>query len=168
MRFGQEVQEMPRPLSLPPPSADTPSFEAFRAALERLDADTLPAWGVLDAAGMLRHCARFMELYLGSIGVHSGVRLLARWFGPMFLRRFIVKPLGMTPRHMKTLQSIRAQEQDVRGFEDERAAFLAAMAGVEALEGLVEHGLYGWMKAEDAKALVRHHTAHHFHQFGLL
>ena len=137
-------------------------------ALERLGADTRPAWGVLDAAGMLRHCARFMELYLGSIGVHPGVRFLARRLGPMFLRRFIVKPVGMTPRHMKTLQSIRAEEPDVRGFEEERAAFLAALAGVEALEGLVDHGLYGCMEAEDAKALVRHHTAHHFHQFGLI
>lgn len=117
---------------------------------------------------MLRHCARFMELYLGAIGVNVGVRLLARLFGPMFLRRFIVKPLGGTPKNMRTLQSIRADEPGVLDFDSERALFLQALSGVEALEGEVDHGLYGVMDAEEAKALVRHHTAHHFHQFGLL
>lgn len=117
---------------------------------------------------MLRHCSRFMELYLGAIGVHPAVRILARWFAPRFLRGYLVKPIGATPRNMKTLQSIRANEPEVRDFDTERAAFFHALEGVEALEGLVNHGLYGWMKAEDAQALVRHHTAHHFHQFGLL
>jgi len=109
-----------------------------------------------------------MELYLGAIGVNAGVRFLARLLGPMFLRRFIVKPLGRTPRNMRTLQSIRAVEPDVLGLAEERALFLKALDGVEALDGWVDHGLYGPMKAEDAQALVRHHTAHHFHQFGLL
>ena len=159
---------MPRPLSLPPVAEDTPSFGELRRALERLEADAVPAWGQLNAAGMLRHCARFMELYLGAIGVHPVVRFLARWFAPRFLRWFIVKPLGGTPRNMRTLQSIRAVEPEVSGFLEERDLFLKALDEIEALQGTVNHGLYGLMRAEDAQALVRHHTAHHFHQFGLI
>ena len=136
--------------------------------MERLEADAVPAWGQLNAAGMLRHCARFMELYLGAIGVHPVVRFLARWLAPRFLRGYIVKPLGGTPRNMRTLQSIRAVEPEVSGFLEERDLFLKALDGVEALQGTVNHGLYGLMRAEDAQALVRHHTAHHFHQFGLI
>ena len=30
-----------------------------------------------------------------------------------------------------------------------------------------QHPLYGMMHTADFKALVLHHTAHHFHQFGL-
>ena len=136
--------------------------------MERLEEDAAPAWGRLNAAGMLRHCTRFMELYLGAIGVHPVVRLLARWLAPRFLRGYIVKPLGDTPRNMRTLQSIRAVEPEVGGFLDEKDLFLKALGDVEALQGTVNHGLYGLMWAKDAKALVRHHTAHHFHQFGLI
>ena len=31
-----------------------------------------------------------------------------------------------------------------------------------------QHPLYGTMHTADFKALVLHHTAHHFHQFGLI
>ncbi|MGB0171069.1 MAG: hypothetical protein ACPF8Y_03730, partial [Flavobacteriales bacterium] len=59
-------------------------------------------------------------------------------------------------------------EPEVGDFLEERELFLKALEKVEALRGTVNHGLYGLMRAEDAQALVRHHTAHHFHQFGLL
>ena len=31
-----------------------------------------------------------------------------------------------------------------------------------------QYPFYGMMHTADLKALVRHHTAHHFHQFGLI
>ena len=92
---------------------------------------------------------------------------MARWFAPRFLRGYIVKPLGNTPRNLRFLQSIRAVEPEVSGFLEERDLFLKALDEVEALQGTVNHGLSG-DGAEDAQALVRHHTAHHFHQFGLI
>ena len=45
------------------------------------------------------------------------------------------------------------------------ARFLKALVDIEALDGIVQHAMYRAMKAEDAKALVRHHTTHHDHQF---
>ena len=117
---------------------------------------------------MLRHCSRFMELYLGAMNVGLALRLIGRWLGPPFLRRFIVRPLGETPRNMRTMQPLRLSEGETLDFTEVRRLFLEGLAGVESLNGIVHHRLYGSMRAEDAQALVRHHTAHHFYQFGLL
>lgn len=157
---------MSRPLKLPQVAADTPSIEDLKAALELLTPETRPRWGTLGAAGMLRHCSRFMELYLGAMDVGPVLRFITRWFGPTFLRNFMTRPLGTTPRNMRTMQPLRSDA--VFDFDRERRLFLEALAAVDALSGVVDHRLYGTMKAEDAQALVRHHTAHHFHQFGLI
>jgi hypothetical protein len=53
-------------------------------------------------------------------------------------------------------------------FASERSRFLERLAEVEALDGVIQHAMYGPMEADDAKALVRHHTTHHFHQFGVV
>ena len=109
-----------------------------------------------------------MDLYLGSVAVPAGVRLLSRLLGPLFLRSFLTKPIGATPRNMGTMPAIKARPKVVLDFEAERTRFLDRLADVEALDGVIQHAMYGAMKADDAKALVRHHTTHHFHQFGVV
>ena len=117
---------------------------------------------------MLRHCSRFMDLYLGRIAVPGWARLVSRLIGPFFLRSFLTKPIGATPRNMGTMPAIKARPDLDLEFASERARFLERLAEVEALEGVIQHAMYGAMKADDAKALVRHHTTHHFHQFGVV
>lgn len=155
-------------ISLPDVSPDTPTIAELRAALERLDAGTAPAWGTMAAPQMLRHCSRFMDLYLGRIAVPAGVRVLSRLLGPLFLRSFLTKSIGATPRNMGTMPAIKARPDLDLEFVAERRRFLERLAEVEALEGVTQHAMYGAMKADDAKALVRHHTTHHFHQFSVV
>ncbi len=168
MWVRQEVQEVPRVISLPDVSPDTPTIAELRAALERLDAVTAPAWGTMTAPQMLRHCSRFMDLYLGRIAVPGWARLVSRLIGPLFLRSFLTKAIGATPRNMGTMPAIKARPQLELDFEEERTRFLERLAEVEALDGVIQHAMYGAMKADDANALVRHHTTHHFHQFGVV
>ena len=180
-RGRQEVQEavaqsglaaagflIARLMNLPAVSADTPSITELRAALDRLDAATAPAWGTMDAPQMLRHCSRFMDLYLGRIAVPGWARMVSRLIGPFFLRSFLTKPIGATPRNIGTMPAIKSQPDLDLDFEAERTHFLERFTEVEALDGVIQHAMYGAMKADDAKALVRHHTTHHFHQFGLV
>jgi hypothetical protein len=168
MWVRQEVQEVPRVISLPDVAPDTPSIAELREALERLDAGTAPAWGTMAAPQMLRHCSQFMDLYLGSVAVPVGMRWLSRLLGPLFLRSFLTKPIGDTPRNMGTMPAIKARLDVDLDFKAERTRFLDCLAQVEALNGVIQHAMYGAMNADDAKALVRHHTTHHFHQFGLV
>ncbi len=155
-------------MTLPPVSSDTLSFAALREALSSLRAESPPNWGAMNAFQTLRHCSRFMDLYLGRIAVPRWARLLSRIVGPLFLRSFLTKPIGATPRNLGTMPAIKARPGVELDFDAEVARFLEALADVEALDGVVQHAMYGAMKAEDAKALVRHHTTHHFHQFQLV
>ena len=155
-------------MNLPAVSPNTPSITELRAALDRLDAATAPAWGTMDAPQMLRHCSRFMDLYLGRIAVSGWVRMVSRLIGPFVLRSFLTKPIGATPRNIGTMPAIKSRPDLDLDFEAERTRFLERLAEVEALVGVIQHAMYGAMKANDAKALVRHHTTHHFHQFGLV
>lgn len=155
-------------MTLPPVSSDTSSIKALREALSSLHEESNPNWGSMNAAQMLRHCSRFMDLYLGRIAVPGWARLISRFIGPLFLRSFLTKPIGATPRNLGTMPAIKARPGAELDFDVEVARFLESLADVEALEGVVQHAMYGAMKAEDAKALVRHHTTHHFHQFQLV
>ena len=155
-------------MTLPPVSSDTPSFAGLREALSSLHEESNPTWGAMNASQMLRHCSRFMDLYLGRIAVPGWARLISRLIGPLFLRSFLTKPMGATPRNLGTMPAIRARPGVDLDFDAEVARFLKVLTDVEALDGVVQHAMYGAMKAEDAKALVRHHTTHHFHQFQLI
>ena len=168
MWVRQEVQEVPRVISLPDVSPDTPSIVELRAALDRLEPGTVPTWGTMDAPQMLRHCSRFMDLYLGRISVPGWARLVSRLIGQLFLRSFLTKPIGATPRNIGTMPAIKARPDLDLEFASERSRFLERLAEVEALDGVIRHAMYGPMEADDAKALVRHHTTHHFHQFGVV
>ena len=109
-----------------------------------------------------------MDLYLGRIAVPGWARLVSRLIGPLFLRSFLTKAIGATPRNIGTMPAIKARPDVDLDFQTERARFLDRLSAVEALEGVIQHAMYGAMKADDAKALVRHHTTHHFHQFGVV
>lgn len=153
---------------LPPPPDDTPGFEEIRTAVTRLTPETERRFGTMSPGAMLRHNSRFMELYLGQIAVKPWMRFAARLVGPLFLRRVMAMPAADTPKNLKTLPQIRVRGEDDLDLEQERSRFIELIGAVEALEGSLDHALYGAMDAESAKGLVRHHTAHHLHQFGLL
>ncbi|MEM6572017.1 MAG: hypothetical protein AAF957_26615, partial [Planctomycetota bacterium] len=76
-------------LTLPAPTDDTPTLAELAAALDHLQADTTPRWGKMNAPQMVRHSARFTDLYLGRIPVALPIRLLARLIGPIFLRKVL-------------------------------------------------------------------------------
>jgi hypothetical protein len=154
-------------LRLPAPAADTPSLSELHAALAAARPDTPGRWGRMTCSQMVRHCRRFCDLYLGRISVPWPTRLLARLAGPLFLRRTLPRSPAATPRNLRTLPALQAAAAEDPDFAAELARLLAALDAVGGLSGTYRHPLYGEMAATDVIALVRHHTAHHAHQFGL-
>jgi len=162
------MEETQRTLSLPDVSGDIPSVLDLVSALSGLEFGMAPAWGKMSAVQMVRHCARFADLYLGRISVSWWVRLISRVAGPPFLRRFLTQPMGFTQRNLSTLPVLRVQKGEELDFDEEMAKLRDCLMEVETLKGTKRHVMYGPMKAEDVRAVVRRHTAHHFHQFGLI
>lgn len=146
--------------------ADTPHAEALRQALTTLHVDRKPEWGKLDAAGMVEHVNRFMQLYLGQIRMGGLPGFLARYLGKPFLKRVAKQSPFETPKNLTTAPVLSVKKGADLAVEVARYAELSDQ--IEALSGPYNHPVYGPMDAEDVKGLVRHHTAHHFHQFGLI
>lgn len=155
-------------LELPPPTADTPTLDELIAAVDRLEPGTTPAWGKLNAPSMLEHCARFVDLYLGRLTVSRPIRIMARLIGPLFLKRVLAKSPTATPKNLRTLGEISVDPDLITEFEPAADRLRAGLREVAGLSGVCQHVMYGDTDAETLQALVRHHTAHHFHQFGLL
>jgi hypothetical protein len=153
---------------LPKPTVDTPSMLHLLAAFERLDADSTRRWGTMSPAQMARHCRLFCELCLGQVPVTAPIRWLARLLGPWFLRRMLAKSPTEAPKNLTTLSPLRADPTTELELDEEKVHLVAALDAIAALAGDHRHPLYGSMRAIDVQSLVRHHTAHHCNQFGLL
>ncbi|MEM6672678.1 MAG: hypothetical protein AAF726_07520 [Planctomycetota bacterium] len=155
-------------LRLPPPTEDTPTFDEIDRALSRLDPQAAPRWGEMKAGQMVRHCAAFCDLYLGRVSVPMPIRAIARMIGPLFLRRVVKGSPTATPKNLKTLPSLRTGSEEALDLGAEVEVLRERLRAVGELEGVVQHVLYGPTEAEAVRTLVRHHTAHHLNQFGIL
>lgn len=148
---------------------DLPGWPELRDAAGQLTESTERRWGTMTPAQMLRHANGFCALYLGELEVSGFIRLVARLLGKRFLRRVAGKSPLDTPRNMRTLPALHQTEAP--DFAAERRALRAHFDRWEALEsagGAWNHPMYGEMEVGDCAGLVRHHTAHHLNQFGVL
>ena len=152
-------------------SVDLPDWQTLEKASVGLSDETPRLWGTMSPGQMLAHVNGFCELYLGELAVPWPIRMIARLIGRRFLARVASKSPSATPRNMNTLPSLKQTSGAPKQLEEERKRFLLhcqRFAEMEANGGTVQHQMYGEMAAEDIAGLVRHHTAHHFHQFGLI
>ena len=147
-----------------------PAVEDLTIALKVAHSDANSRWGRMSAPQMLHHVADFGDLYFGDIEVNALTRFAARLLGPFFLRSLTTKnPLGETPRNLRTMPAIEASTIETVEWEAGVERVRLMFKRLEALKAeKQQHPLYGTMHTDDFKALVLHHTAHHFHQFGLI
>jgi hypothetical protein len=154
-------------LRLPEPP-DTPSFAALEGHFARLAPGQAPRWGRMTAAQMTRHCRLFAELCLGRVATPLPLRVVARLVGPWFLRRLLSRSPRRTPKNLRTLAPLRATTGENSDLDDERRRLATVFAELANAPDPMRHPLYGAMPRDSVQALVRHHTAHHLNQFGLL
>ena len=152
---------------LPTPTPDTPSIAELKNYLSNLEPDTQRRWGRMDSAEMCKHTNNFILLYLGEKSAPLFIRIIARLMGGIFLKKILKNSPTQTPKNMNTLPVIKVENQDL-DFEIECQRLMDSLSKVEKITGAINHPLYGSMDSEDVIALIRHHTAHHFNQFGLL
>jgi hypothetical protein len=152
---------------LPAPTSDTPTIDELKNYLSDLKPDTQPRWGKMNSTEMCKHTNNFILLYLGEKSAPFFIRIIARLMGGIFLRKILKSSPTETPKNMNTLPTIKVEKEDL-DFEFEQKQLMESLSKVEKITGVIDHPLYGSMEAEDVVALIRHHTAHHFNQFGLL
>lgn len=149
---------------------DQGTCEALVARINRLNADSSPQWGKMNAARMLAHCNKpydtlYDDAYRRANPPAKGVkRVLLNWF---------VKPLVTGPkpypRNTRTAPSYVVADQ--RDLEVERAKLIGYIRRVQSLgaghfEGKPSHS-FGPLSAREWSVLFHKHLDHHLRQFGV-
>lgn len=142
-----------------------PSFRTSLAErVKRLTAETRPAWGRMNASGMLAHVNDSYRMALGDLFVAS--KNLPLRYPP--LKQFVIY-LAPFPKSAPTAPELLTRCTDAR-LADEQAAYeqlLTRLAAVTTETKLQEHPAFGKLTHRAYGVLIARHTDHHFKQFGL-
>ena len=135
---------------------------SFRASLaervKRLTADARPAWGTMNATGMLAHINDSYRMVLGDLPV---IR-----FTPLKQLIIYVAPF---PKGAPTAPELLAR-CDRADLAEEQQAYVELLARIGAITPatrLPPHPAFGTLTHRAYGVLIARHTDHHFRQFGL-
>lgn len=140
---------------------DAPTYEALVARIGALTPDSHPAWGKMNVAQMLAHCAEVTEVMNGK--ELKGTPLYIRLLGPLVKGILLSeKPYPKNgPTHP---QYVKSGPED---FVVQKARFLAALDAFRAAGPKDRrHVIFGRLTAEQAGWSVWKHADHHLTQFG--
>ena len=143
------------------------SVEEIIEKLNSLNKNSLPRWGEMNSAQMIKHCSSFIDLCLGRIEVPFWYKYFGITIGKLFLIYISKKSPLETPRNIKTEKSIKIVDDNL-DFDHEKEILIAKLNKVHKLKGKINHPIYGNMKSEKILFLIKHHTIHHLNQFNLI
>jgi hypothetical protein len=138
--------------------------EEILRRIATLRPDSQRAWGKMEVAQMLAHCARAAE---AAAGEHPSKQ---KWIGKLLAPFMRSRILGDAPyaRNLPTGPSFVVS--DPRDFEREKAHLFAAIQrfcdGGPAKASQSVHGFLGHLDGETWGRLQYKHLDHHLHQFG--
>ncbi|HLG56403.1 MAG TPA: DUF1569 domain-containing protein [Vicinamibacterales bacterium] len=137
---------------------------SLAARTQRLNASSKPAWGKMNASGMLAHVNDSYRMALGDL--HCQPRNTPLRFSP--LKQLIVYVLPF-PKNVPTAPEIIAR-CDGAVLSDEQSAFaelLERLGKVTEATRLADHPAFGTLTSRAYGVLIARHTDHHLRQFGL-
>ncbi len=143
---------------------DAAQGESIVARLEALRPNAVRAWGKMDVAQMLAHCAVAVE-------AANGDRPMKQIFLGKILRPFVWKSFVGPKPYARNAPTGRALlVSDERDFATEKARLLAALqrlreAGPERA-AQYPHGFLGKLTGEEWGCVQWKHLDHHLRQFG--
>jgi hypothetical protein len=142
-----------------------PTFRASLAErVQRLTADAKPAWGKMNATGMLAHLNDSYRMALGELYVKP--KNLPIRFTPIKQLIIYVAPF---PKGAPTAPELIAR-CDSANLADEQQAYtqlLARLAAVTPATKMQDHPAFGKLTHKAYGVLIARHTDHHLRQFGL-
>ena len=141
---------------------------SLRASLadraNRLRTDTKPAWGKMNASGMLAHVNDSYRMALGDLYVKP--KNLPLRYPP--LKQFIIYAMPF-PKGTPTAPELIARCEGANLADEQKAyeELLGRLAAVTTETRLQDHPAFGKLTHRAYGVLIARHTDHHFRQFGL-
>ncbi|MBL8862421.1 MAG: DUF1569 domain-containing protein [Planctomycetes bacterium] len=144
---------------------DPASRDQLLARIERLQQDSPRAWGKMDVAQALAHCALGIEAATGDARLSRP--LPARLIGPFF-KQWMLGPKPFSRNSPTHPQLVMTTPKD---FEREKARLVGSVrkfhAAGPASAARFEHAFVGKLTGEEWGRMQHKHLDHHLRQFGV-
>ena len=144
---------------------DANDRQALLARIARLQAETAPLWGKMNAAQAVRHCGLALSMATGD--APSTQSFLGKIITP-FIRKSV---LGEKPfsRNSPTDPKLKvADDRDLASERDRLAELIARFVERGPAEaGKATHSFFGKLSGDEWGCLMYKHIDHHLQQFGV-
>lgn len=144
---------------------DQATYEECLGRLQKINADTNPLWGKMNAAQMFSHCAEVVDVTNGKA---LKVPFLIRAFFKGAIRKVVFGDQPYPKNSRTNKQFIKEGELD---FEKERKNLLQSLAQFytmpEEKAAATKHVLFGLTTREEKGWSMYKHLDHHLKQFGV-
>ena len=137
------------------------TYESLKARFQKIEANSQPLWGKMNAAQMFAHCTEVQEVCNGK-ALENTPFFLKLFKG--FIKKSVLNdkpyPKG-SPTHQ---QYVMSSQKD---FDTEKQRFLDSLATFVSNTGSIEHTLFGKMSPQERSWGIYKHHIHHLEQFGV-
>ena len=140
------------------------------SAIKKLNPETKPKWGKMNATQMVWHCKKFIIFYQNEKNYPPNLRTKTLGYMHLFFLRHILKwDYDKYPKNTPTLKFFDpAKAKDV-DLEDEKKELIKRLKMVnEYDQEFIVNTMHGKVKRDTFKEVVRGHTSFHLKQFGVL
>ena len=141
------------------------------SSIDKLNEESIPKWGKMNSSMMLKHCRRFVEMYLNKTKSNILYSIVGLFFGVFhrFYLKYIVRyNVKNYIRNLPTLKFFNTYSDKNLVFEDEKIKLLNALNEVESVEKkYIYNSFHGIVSNKYFKKVVYFHTSYHLYQFGV-
>ena len=146
-------------------------FAKLYSSIDKLNEEITPKWGRMNSSMMLKHCRRFVDMYLNKTKSNLLYSLVGLFFGVFhrFYLKYIVRyNVKNYIKNLPTLKFFNTHKYKDLDFEDEKIKLLNALKEVESVEEkFIYNNFHGIVPNKAFKKVVYFHTSYHLYQFGV-
>ncbi len=146
-------------------------YQKLYSSIEELKEETTPEWGRMNSSMMLKHCRRFVDMYLNKTKsnlLYSFVGLIFGVFHRLYLKYIVRYNVKNYIKNLPTLKFFNTYKHKDLDFEDEKIRLLNALKEVESVEKkYIYNNFHGVVPNKAFKKVVYFHTSYHLYQFGV-
>jgi len=146
-------------------------YSKLYSSIEKLKEETIPKWGRMNSSMMVKHCRRFVDMYLNKTKsnlLYSFVGLFFGVFHRLYLKYIVRYNVKNYIKNLPTLKFFNTYKHKDLDFEDEKIKLLIALKEVESVEEkYIYNNFHGIVPNKAFKKVVYFHTSYHLYQFGV-
>ena len=141
-------------------------------SIDLLEEDIKPKWGKMSCPQMVKHCNRFIQVYINEVKFKPPISMFSPIFGKLhiFWLKYIIKyNVNKYFRNLPTLRYFNTYRMTNINFIKEKEELAGRIKFVmDYKKNYISNTFHGRIKAKNFKDVVEFHTKYHLVQFGVM